>query len=131
MELEQRFPITFAKCQEFSKKHKRCEPNIVTTKGITYDKSVIPILTENEVEHFIDLQMKYPETINACFNGLIEILETYENPIKTSKKNKTLKKNPMAQIYSSLTALNEHTNMEQIDKWVLFIKSQNEFSKFF
>ena len=78
-ELEIRFPITFTKCQEHNKKYKKNEPNIITNMGITYDKSVIPILSDDEIEHFIDLQIKHPEIINNCFNNLIEILEQQEN----------------------------------------------------
>ena len=38
----------------------------------------------------------------------------------------------MKQIYNLLVNANEEQNdLEMIDKWVLFIKSQNEFSKFF
>ena len=130
MDLKTRFPITFAKCQEFRKKYYKNEPDIITKKGITYDKSIIPILTDNEIEYFIDLQIKYPEIINNCFNNLIEILEENETQIitKKTKKLKTQQNSPMKKIYDLLINLNE---TEKIDKWVLFIKSQNEFCKLF
>lgn len=133
MDLKTRFPITFYKCQEFRKKNYKYEPNIITHKGITYDKSVIPILTNDNIKYFIDLQIKYPEIINNCFNNLIEILEENEKQIITrkTKKNKQLQNTHMKQIYDLLINLNEHNDLETIDKWVLFIKSQNEFSNFF
>lgn len=132
-ELQTRFPITFAKCQEHIKKY---EPNIITNMGITYDKSVIPILTDDEIEHFIDLQIKYPEIINKCFSNLIVLLEQQEKQqtqIITRKNKRLIAQNkPMTQIYDLLVNTNEQkNNLEMIDKWVLFIKSQNEFSKFF
>ena len=122
--LQTRFPITFAKCEEHIKKYRKCDPNIITNKGITYDKSIIPILSDDEIEHFIDLQIKYPEIINNCFSNLIELLEQQEKQIIT-------RNNPMKKIYELLINLNEDADMETIDKWILFIKSQNEFSKFF
>ena len=133
MELQTRFPITFAKCQEHNKKYKKNEPTLIANNGIIYDKSVIPILTDNEIEHFMDLQIKYPEIINNCFNNLIVLLEEREKQIITrkNKKSRTLQNTPMKQIYDSLINLNEYNDMEMIDKWILFIKSQNEFSKFF
>ena len=134
-ELQTRFPITFAKCDAHIKKYRKIEPNIITNKGITYDKSVIPILTDDEIEYFIDLQIKYPEIINKCFINLIELLEQHEkqNQIITRKNKKLITQNkPMKQIYDLLVNTNENKyNLEMIDKWVLFIKSQNEFSKFF
>lgn len=137
MELETRFPKTFSKCEEFNKKYKIYEPNLDTNNGITYDRSVIPILTDDEIEMFINLQLKYPEIIKECFDNLIKILENQENQDHIVKIKKVTKKNRnqnihMKQIYDLLINLNEHNNdMEIIDKWVLFIKSQNEFSKFF
>jgi hypothetical protein len=134
-ELQTRFPITFAKCDAHIKKYRKIEPNIITNKGITYDKSVIPILTDDEIEYFIDLQIKYPEIINKCFINLIELLEQQENQQTKiiTRKNKRLiaQNNPMTQIYDLLVNTNEQTNLEMIDKWVLFIKSQKEFRKFF
>ena len=130
--LQTRFPITFAKCEEHIKKYRKREPNIITNKGITYDKSIIPILSDDEIEHFIDLQIKYPEIINNCFSNLIELLEQQEKQIITRKNKKIItQNNPMKKIYDLLINLNENDDMEIIDKWVLFIKSQNEFSKFF
>lgn len=130
--LQTRFPITFAKCEEHIKKYRKHEPNIITNKGITYDKSIIPILSNDEIEHFIDLQIKYPEIINNCFSNLIELLEQQEKQIITRKNKKIItQNNPMTKIYDLLINLNEDDDMEIIDKWVLFIKSQNEFSKFF
>ena len=135
-ELQTRFPITFAKCQDHIKKYKKYEPNIITNMGITYDKSVITILTDDEIEHFINLQIKYPEIINNCFSNLIELLEQQEkqqNQIITRKNKRLIVHNkPIKQIYELLVNTNEQkNNLEMIDKWVLFIKSQNEFSKFF
>lgn len=46
------------KSQEFSKK---CEPNIIRNKEITYDKSGIPILTDDEIKYFMDLHKKNQE----------------------------------------------------------------------
>ena len=130
--LQTRFPITFAKCEEHIKKYRKCDPNIITNKGITYDKSIIPILSDDEIEHFINLQIKYPEIINNCFSNLIELLEQQEKQIITRKKQKIItRNNPMKKIYELLINLNEDADMETIDKWILFIKSQNEFSKFF
>ena len=123
-ELQTSFPITFAKCEEHIKKYRKYEPNIITNKGITYDKSIIPILSDDEIEHFIELQIKYPEIINDCFSNLIELLEQQEKQMITQN-------NPMKKIYDLLINLNEHDDMKIIDKWVLFIKSENEFSKFF
>ncbi len=62
-----RFPITFAKCQEYIKKYRKYKPNIITNMEITYDRSVISILTDDEIEHLIDLQIKYPEIIDKWF----------------------------------------------------------------
>ncbi len=133
--LQTRFPITFAKCEEHIKKYRKHEPNFITNKGITYDKSVIPILSDDEIEYFIDLQIKYPEIINNCFSNLIELLEQQEKQEKQiiTRKNKKIltQNNPMRKIYELLINLNGDDDMEIIDKWVLFIKSQNEFSKFF
>lgn len=131
-ELKTRFPITFAKCEEHIKKYRKYESNIITNKEITYDKSIIPILSYDEIEHFIDLQIKYPEIINNCFSNLIELLEQEEKQIITRKNKKIItQNNPMKKIYDLLINLNEVDDMEMIDKWVLFIKSQNEFSNFF
>ena len=131
-ELRTRFPITFAKCQEHIKKHKY-EPHIITNMGITYDKSAIPILTDDEIEYFIDLQIKYPEIITNCFSSLIEILEQQEKlqgqQITRKAKKEFARNKPMKQIYDLLHKHNN--NPETTDKWVLFIKSQNEFSEFF
>jgi hypothetical protein len=84
-------------------------------------------------KHFIDLQIKYPEIINNCFSNLIELLEQQEKQIITRKNKKIItQNNPMKKIYDLLINLNEDDeDVEIIDKWVLFIKSQNEFSKFF
>lgn len=139
-ELQTRFPITFAKCQDIKQyKNKKYQPNIITNMGITYDKSVIPIITDDEIEHFIQLQIKYPEIINNCFSHLIELLEEQEKQqnqiIKTSLKYAQNKH--MNKMYELLMNTNEYKdnnnihNLEMIDKWVLFIKSQNEFCKFF
>jgi hypothetical protein len=62
-------------------------------------------------------------------------LEQQENQqtkiIKRKNKRLIAQNNPMTQIYDLLVNTNEQTNLEMIDKWVLFIKSQKEFSKFF
>lgn len=133
--LQTRFPTTFAKCKQYNEKYRKFEPNIITNKGVKYNKSVIPILSDIEIEYFINLQIKYPETINNCFNNLTEILEQQEKlqqQIITRKNKKLIIQNkPMNKIYECLTNLHEHTDMQMIDKWVLFIKSQNEFSEFF
>ncbi len=72
------------------------------------------------------------QLINNCFSNLIELLEQQEKQIITRKNKKIItQNNPMKKIYELLINLNEDDDMEIIDKWVLFIKSQNEFSKFF
>lgn len=134
--LQTRFPITFGKCEEQFKKYRKYEPNIITNKGITYDRSVIPILTDDEIEYFIDLQIKYPEIINNCFSNLIELLDQQEKQQKQiitrkDKKIITTQINPMNKIYDLLINLNEHKDMEIIDKWILFLKTQNDFKNFF
>jgi hypothetical protein len=134
--LQTRFPITFSKCKKHNEKYKKYEPNIITSRGIVYDKSVIPILRNDEIERFIDLQIKYPEIINNCFDKLIEILEQQEKQetqVITRQNKKMFKENsPIKQIYELLININEHKNNRKIiDNWILFIKSQNEFSKFF
>jgi hypothetical protein len=133
MDLKTRFPITFNSCQEFSKKYKKCEPNFITSQGITYDKSVIPMLSNDDIEYFINLQIKYPEIINNCSDKLIQILEEKEKQIITKKTKKLKIQNTyMKQIYDLLANVNEDNNDTNIiDKWVLFIKSQDEFSNFF
>jgi len=51
MELKTKFPIMFSQCQEYIK-HRKYEPTIINFREITYDKSVIPILTDNEIDFF-------------------------------------------------------------------------------
>lgn len=132
MDLKTRFPITYSLCKKY-----RTRPEIVTQKDITYDKSAIPILTQHEINAFIKLQIKYPEIIDMCFDDLINVLEKKEQleqqMITRNKKNLIESQpNPMSSIYERLIKLNVHKNdLGFIDKWVLFIKSQNEFSCFF
>lgn len=127
--LQIRFPQTFAECEKYIKKYSKYESNIIINKGIRYNKNIVLILSDDEIKYFIDLQIKHSLIINDCFNILIEILEQREKQIITKKIVK--QNNPMKKIYDLLISLNEHKNLETIDKWVLFIKSQNEFSKFF
>lgn len=129
IKLQNKFPHTYALCAKRKRKYK---PDIVTTNEITYDRSVLPILTQIEIEHFIELQKKYPETINECFNNLIKILEQGEKRLTLqNKKIKQQNYNYMGDIFNSLNNLKIFKDAYQIDKWILFIKSQDDFSVFF
>ena len=131
MDLQTKFPIMFSKCEEYNKKNKKNKPNIIICNGVTYDKTAIPFLTNNDINLFIDLQIKYPEIIDNCFNCLINILEEREKE-EQEQKIQTPHHNHIKNIYNLLIKLNVHNNnMGMIDNWVLFIKSQNDFSKFF
>jgi hypothetical protein len=127
MELDKKFPLTFARCELYNGKYKKFPPYIIKNNGIIYDKSRIPILSEDEIKNFIELQKKYPQVINDCFDKLIKILENQEKQIVISKNQKT----PMDEIYDTLSSLNIYNNKSMIDKWILFIKSQNDFCYFF
>lgn len=159
-ELQTRFPVTFDRC-EYVKKLRKYKYNFITNKGITYDKSHIPTFSDDEIEHFIDLQMKYPEIINKCFGYLIEHLEQQEQLYARPKRDflKSLNEDnsygsiltPIYKMYDLLISVysvyedenkdeNKDENeddealdicMEMADKWMSFIQSQNEFSKFF
>ena len=127
MELDKKFPLTYARCELYNNKYRKFPPYIINNNGIIYDKSIIPILSENEINNFIELQKKYPQIINNCFDKLIKILENQEKKIVISENQK----NPMDEIYDILSSLNIYNNKNMIDKWVLFIKSQNDFCYFF
>ena len=133
MDLQTRFPITYALCEKRIKKYLKF--NLITKDGVTYNKSVIPTLQQYQIDNFINLQNKYPEVINECFDNLIKILEEDEKINAGSQSNKSQEDRPMDKIYKLLTHLqlkeSPFCDMMMIDKWVLFIKSQNEFSKFF
>lgn len=135
-ELKTRFPITHALCEKHNKRYRKNEPDIVIQNGITYDKSVLPVLSQWELDTFIELQEKNQEIINMCFIDLTHILEQQEKQIVTRDKKKKKKTHnhdePMKLIYDRLIKLNQHNDdLCFIDKWVLFIKSQGEFSQFF
>lgn len=133
MDLQTRFPITYALCEKRNKKYLKF--NLITKDGVTYNKSVIPTLQQYQIDNFINLQNKYPEVINECFNNLIKILEEGEKINSGCQSNKLQEDRPMDKIYNLLTDLQlkelQICDMIIIDNWVLFIKSQNEFSKFF
>lgn len=133
MDLQTRFPITYALCEKRNKKYLKF--NLITKDGVTYNKSVIPTLQQYQIDNFINLQNKYPEVINECFNNLIKILEEGEKINSGCQSNKLQEDRPMDKIYNLLTDLQlkelQICDMIMIDNWVLFIKSQNEFSKFF
>jgi hypothetical protein len=68
--------------------------------------------------------------LQGC-NCLINILEEREKE-EQEQKIQTPQHNHIKNIYNLLIKLNVHNNnMGMIDNWVLFIKSQNDFSKFF
>jgi len=130
MDLQTRFPVTFSKSDDHAKKYRKHAPNMITLYGITYDRSLLPTLSDNEIEQFANLQLEYPEIINNCFDNLIEILEQCERKIIIGIEES--KNTPMNKIYKLLEGLNVHNNdMMMIDKWVLFIKSQDKFGTFF
>lgn len=130
MDLQTRFPVTFSKSDDYAKKYRKHAPNMITLHGITYDRSLLPTLSDNEIEQFANLQLEYPEIINNCFDNLIEILEQCERKIIIGREES--KNTPMNKIYKLLEGLNVHNNdMMMIDKWVLFIKSQDKFGTFF
>lgn len=133
MDLQTKFPITYALCEKRNKKYLKF--NLITKDGVTYNKSVIPTLQQYQIDNFINLQNKYPEVINECFNNLIKILEEGEKINSGCQSNKLQEDRPMDKIYNLLTDLQlkelQICDMIIIDNWVLFIKSQNEFSKFF
>lgn len=88
MALQQQFPLTFSRCALHNKKNKKLPPALVTQNSITYDTSVIPMLTQTEIDNFIHLQITYPDIINKCFDNLIEILQQQEQQMITRSKKK-------------------------------------------
>jgi len=133
MELQTRFPIIYSACELHNKKYKKYPQNIIIQNGITYDKSVLSMLSQSDIDNFIQLQIKNPEIIIMCFENLIEILTQNEKQIVTKKSKKIHNQNnPINKIYDKLIKLNVHNNdLSFIDKWCLFIKSQDQFSCFF
>jgi hypothetical protein len=116
--------------------------NKQTQNGIEYDLSRLSIVSPEEISMFIEYQLQHPDTINACFEKLIliiEMQEIHETQINTRTRTKTKTKSgkQMDDIYQILkdqfTALTGTTNIDLslLDKWVLFIKSQGEFSEYF
>lgn len=130
MELNTRFPVLFASCRG---ERPRYEPRMVSKREIIYDSRAIPLLTEDDIDRFVDLQRNHTTAIDECFRHLMKILEIQEQEIihggnETSRQGK---KNAMNEIYAVLTNLNEHDRLSMIDNWVLFLKSQRGFSYFF
>jgi hypothetical protein len=129
-----RFPITYSACAEYKKKH--CKPDeIISKNGITYNRSSIRVVTENEINQFIQWQLEYPEIIEIgfdCFLNVIEEQEKNETRIVTKhiKKqiNDTYSKN-YKKLRDSMSKVT--TDLFIQDKWILFIKSQNDLCMFF
>ena len=131
-ELKMRFPITYSLCEKYNKRYRKNLPDIIIQNGVMYDKSVLPMLSQGDIDMFVELQEKNQELINMCFIDLTNILEQHEKQIITRTIKNQNQNNPMKSIYDRLSKLNLHKDdLSFIDKWVLFIKSQNEFSQFF
>ncbi len=141
MNLQTRFPVTYALCNKHVTK-----PDIVIKNNITFDKSRLPTLSQTDIDCFIELQNKYPDAFEKCFNYLIEILEQTEKENTTQqnvKKRETKAERkarlnavtPMDKIYETLKTMQineiKYNDMIMIDNLVLFIKAQNDFSLFF
>jgi hypothetical protein len=132
--LKSRFPTLYAECV---KAKERCvRPCIITHNGITFDTVGLCILSQSEIDKFIELQKAHPDIINECFEQLIKLLGNHEILLnaKTRKEKKQIEKfqsndRPMDKIYSMLLTI--CPNLEQVDKFVLFLKSQGEFSSFY
>jgi len=75
--------------------------------------------------------MENPDIVNKCFDYLIENLENLEKQMVTRHNKKTKIKSPMNNIYETLTSTKLCDDQFMIDKWVLFIKSQGDFNKFY
>lgn len=129
-----RFPVTYATCAAYKQKH--CKPDeIVTQNGITFNKSSIRVVSQNEINTFIEWQSKHPEIVEMgfdCFLNVVEEQEKNETRIVTKHVSHQIKE----------TYLNNHKKMRDAmstvttdlfmqDKWILFIKSQNDLCMFF
>ena len=137
MDLKHQFPNLYEKCKNYK------QQNIVHKhNGITYDRSKVECISSQDLEMFIDFQEKYPNVINQCFQELIKILNINEEMLKN--KNEKNKKNAicinqamnniyniLCENYATLTECTDKINLEIIDDWVLFIKSQDDFCLFF
>lgn len=114
MDLHATFPTIVAKCQAHRAQFRPADPQIVERKGIIYDQSVIPSLTDDQIDCFVDLQLAYPDLLNTCFHYINEYIA--ENETGYKKFDNT-----------PLRILLQDKNVN-VDKWILFIKSQNVFS---
>ena len=134
--LNTRFPIIWEQAVTHAKYH--CKPaEIITQDGITYHRNAIRVLSQNDINKFIQLQIEHPEIIEIAFKCFLNVLEEYEkNETRIVTKNikkqtKNIIQQEMKKLYDELKKSNLCTDMFMIDKWVLFIKSQNDLGVLF